>query len=582
MSGRHRNRIRKSPLPGIALALVVFLGVSIGIFAIYRLASQAGCSGQTQLKVAAAPEIANSVRESAQALAQRRAKTEGTCLGFEVVAADPADIASAIADQHGATLAGVGLPAGDIQVPDVWIPDSSTWLARVQQAVPGGELPDAPSIARSPVVVAMPEPIAATLGWPNAQLTWQALLQQVTTNSKLHIGTVDPARDATGLSGLLALGAAASGSPNGQSAATAALRTLAAGRSTLRQDLLARFPRSGDPAAIASGLSAAALSEQAVIAYNATRPPIKLAALFIEPAPVAMDYPYAVLSDTDSSKAAAAGALRSVLQENAFRERLALDGLRGSDGLPGSEFPALAGTPAPAVTPPPTAAQRSEVAAAVEKALSTWVAVTLPARMLAVIDVSGSMLQKVPTAGNATRAQVTVEAARRGLGLFDDSWAVGVWTFSTYLDGDKDYLQLAPIGPLSVQRSQLLAALNSIQPKPTGDTGLYDSLLAAYQAVQQDWDPGRVNSVVMLTDGDNDDPGGGLSHADLLAKLKEVADPQRPIQVIIIGIGPTVNSAPLEEITKQTGGGVFVAPDPAKIDEIFLKAISLRSAGVAR
>jgi hypothetical protein len=82
----------------------------------------------------------------------------------------------------------------------------------------------------------------------------------------------------------------------------------------------------------------------------------------------------------------------------------------------------------------------------------------------------------------------------------------------------------------------------------------------------------------MMTDGDNDDPGGGVTHEQLLAKLQELADPAKPIQVIIIGIGPDVNSAPLEQITKTTGGGVFVAEDPAKIGEIFLKAISLRSA----
>ncbi|HCT77129.1 MAG TPA: VWA domain-containing protein, partial [Micromonosporaceae bacterium] len=227
--------------------------------------------------------------------------------------------------------------------------------------------------------------------------------------------------------------------------------------------------------------------------------------------------------------------------------------------------------------PPPGGRGGGGAPAAVERALSTWIAVTLPARMLAVIDVSGSMLERVATAGNVTRAQVTLEAARRGLGLFDDSWAVGLWIFSTELDGAKDYLQLAPIEPLSVQRPQLLAALGAVQPKPQGDTGLYDSLLAAYQAVQKDWDPGRVNSVVMMTDGDNDD-ANGIAHADLLAKLKEVADPKKPVQVVIIGIGPTVNPGPLEQITKVTGGGVFVAEDPAKIGEIFLKAISLRSA----
>ncbi|WP_246002235.1 substrate-binding domain-containing protein, partial [Allorhizocola rhizosphaerae] len=209
---------------------MVFLGVSIGIFAIYRLASQPGCTGQTQLKVAVTPELAPAVKQTAQAVTERRAKSEGTCFAFDVTAADSADIAAAVAAQQGKALAGVGQPSGDIQVPDVWVPDSATWLARVQQAASGTALPEAASIARSPVVVAMPEPVAATLGWPNTKLTWQALLQQVTTNSKLHIGTAEPTRDAAALSGLLALGAAASGSPNGQAAATAALRTLASGR----------------------------------------------------------------------------------------------------------------------------------------------------------------------------------------------------------------------------------------------------------------------------------------------------------------------------------------------------------------
>ena len=549
--------------------MALLIGIPAGIYGVYRLADKAGCEIQTKLSVAAAPEIVPALRQ---------AGTSVGCVKVELTAAEPADIAAAIAGRQGVTLAGVGQPSGDIPVPDVWIPDSSTWLARLSTALPDVNTTDAVSIARSPVVVAMPEPVAAALGWPSAKLTWAALLQQMTTNSKLHVGTVETTRDAAALSGLLAFGAAAQASPGGSTAATAALRGLATGRSVVKQDLLARFPRSTDPAAIASGLSVAALSEQAVIAYNAAKPPVKLAALYVEPAPVALDYPFAVLPGGNLGKADAAGTLRKALQQRPFLDKLAADGLRAPDGTIGPGFGAPTGAPAPSVTPPPTAGQRSAVAAAVDQALSTWIAVTLPARMLAVIDVSGSMLQRVPTAGNATRAQVTLEAARRGLGLFDDSWAVGLWTFSTNLNGTIDYLPQVPIGPLSAQRTQLLAKLGGIQPVPTGDTGLYDTILAAYQEVKKEWDPGRINSVVLMTDGDNDDPSGGVSHEQLLAQLKQLADPKKPIQVIIIGIGHTVNAAPLEQITRTTGGGVFVAEDPAKIGEIFLKAISLRSA----
>jgi Ca-activated chloride channel family protein len=184
----------------------------------------------------------------------------------------------------------------------------------------------------------------------------------------------------------------------------------------------------------------------------------------------------------------------------------------------------------------------------------------------------------VPTAGNATRMQVTVEAARRGLSLFGDDWAVGLWIFATHLNGADDWRELVPIRPLAAQRSTVANALGQIQPT-RGDTGLYDTIAAAYQNVQDGWQPGRVNSVLILTDGiGNDDPDGGLSQQALMNRLQDVKDPQRPVQLIILGIGDSVNRGALEQITKVTGGGVLVAADPAQIGDAFLQGISLRPA----
>jgi hypothetical protein len=308
-----------------------------------------------------------------------------------------------------------------------------------------------------------------------------------------------------------------------------------------------------------------------VIAYNASQPPVRLAAIFLEPAPIPLDYPYAVLPGLSGEKARAAAGLQSALAGISYRDRLGGRGLRAADGTTGSGF--TAGQGAPAAAKPPAGLPD---AAAIDKVLSTWSVITLPARLLAVIDVSGSMLEKVPTAGNANREQVTVEAAKKGLALLDDSWAVGLWIFSTLLDGPKDYRELVPIGPLATQRAQIAAMLPTIAPKSNGDTGLYDTIRAAYQTVQDGWDPGKVNSVVVFTDGKNDDPAGGLNLDQLLAELQKANDPAKPVQIIVIGIGPDVGEAELERITKPTGGGVFVATDPAKIGEIFLKAIALR------
>jgi hypothetical protein len=319
-----------------------------------------------------------------------------------------------------------------------------------------------------------------------------------------------------------------------------------------------------------------------VIEYNEKKPPISLAALYLEPDPVSMDYPYAVMPGTEPAKVAAAQGLFEVLTTPDFRDQLAGSGLRAPDGTFGAGLVAPRGAPNPAgAAPLPAAPDSGGTAAsgldpaAMERALSSWSVATQAGRMLAVIDVSGSMLERVPTANDVTRAQVTVEAARRGLGLFDDSWAIGLWVFSTELVGTRDWRQLVPIGPMSAQRGILESKLIEIVPKQGGGTGLYDTMLAAYQAVQEDWEAGRINSVVLFTDGQNEDRNG-ISQENILAQLAKLADPERPVQVVIVGIGDGVSKAELESITNVTGGGVFVTEDPAKIGEIFLQAIALR------
>jgi hypothetical protein len=185
------------------------------------------------------------------------------------------------------------------------------------------------------------------------------------------------------------------------------------------------------------------------------------------------------------------------------------------------------------------------------------------------------MTTKVPTAGGATREAVTVAAAQAGLGLFDDRWALGLWTFSTDMVGTRPYKQLVPIGPLSTGRTAMQNALRTVQPIPDGNTGLYDTVLAGYKQMQSGWDPSRVNSIVIMTDGQNDNPGG-ITLTTLLAQIKKIADPAKPIEVIALGIGPGVDKTELQKITSATGGGVFLAQDPSMIAGIFLQAIALR------
>ncbi|MEE3918331.1 substrate-binding domain-containing protein [Micromonospora sp. BRA006-A] len=163
----------------------------------------------------------------------------GTCIAVNVSSSESVEVAAAVASKHGATLAGVGQASGTAVTPDVWVPDSSTWLVRLKS---GGASAFAPtngaSIARSPVGG------AARAGGPPHRVAGQEapLVRPAHPGHRqqpLRAGIVEPTQDAAGLSGLLSLTAAASstgesGSPKAQEAMVGALRALATNRSSLR------------------------------------------------------------------------------------------------------------------------------------------------------------------------------------------------------------------------------------------------------------------------------------------------------------------------------------------------------------
>ncbi len=551
----------------VALAVLAVL-TTVGVVKWTGVSGRNGaCHSGLTVSVAAAPEIAPAIEAIAAHLPNNA--DPASCARYTVTAVDPAQVAALLAQGTGGSLTGLGNADGTLRTPDIWIPDSSIWLQRLVALKPEIVPSVAPSIAQSPLVLAMPEPVARTLGWPGTELTWATVLAKLLTESGLRPGIVEPSRDVTGLIGLLALRSAAAKVNNPEQVVVGGMRVLALGRSTLRADLLSQFPRAADARTVAQSLSVAPLAEQSVIAYDASEPPVSLVALPFGGNEPALDYPYVVLPGARGSALAAAQALQAGLAGTEYRRRLAAVGLRDADGSAGAGFVTPPGTPSASPTAPTPVDP-----VLVDQTLSMWMAVTQPARILTAIDVSGSMSTKVPTAGGKTREQVTIAAAASGLQLFSDAWSVGLWEFSTNLNGSRPYRQLVPISPLSSSRAAHLAALAGIEPT-SGDTGLYDTVLAAYKEVQNGWDPGRLNDVVIMTDGHNDNPAG-LTLDQLLDQLRGTADPKRPIQIIAIGIGNDVSADELHKIVQVSGGQVFLTADPAKIGDIFLQAIASR------
>jgi von Willebrand factor type A domain len=164
--------------------------------------------------------------------------------------------------------------------------------------------------------------------------------------------------------------------------------------------------------------------------------------------------------------------------------------------------------------------------------------------------------------------------------LADDS-ELGVWLFSTELEGERDWREVVPVGPLgqrvgSVTRRQLiLSELGRIQPERNGGTGLYDSVLAAFRWMKDGYKPEMINTVLVFTDGrDRDANGPTLEEA--VAALREEYDPERPVQIIVLGYGADVSVAELRRLTEVTNGLVQIARAPEESRRLLLEAMSRR------
>ncbi|MEP6650633.1 MAG: VWA domain-containing protein, partial [Lapillicoccus sp.] len=264
--------------------------------------------------------------------------------------------------------------------------------------------------------------------------------------------------------------------------------------------------------------------------------------------------------------------LRQQLTNDAGRSALTAAGLR----LPNADTsgPGVPGMPSGAVTylPDPSALQQAALT-------KTWIGVKTDARMLALIDTSGSMKERE---GDKTRMVLAGEAAQTAVSLFPNTSQLGLWTFGLDKGGPgQDWREVVPIRQLDEtvdgkpQRQALGEALPGLIATAGGGTGLYDTLLSAYQQMLSSYAPGRVNSVILLTDGRNEDPTG-ITLDQLLTKIKALKDPNKPVVIVTVGMGQRVDTSSLSAVSAVTGGKTYVAQNPQDIKQVFIDALLSR------
>jgi len=493
------------------------------------------------VRIVAAPEVAPLVAQVATRL------DHAAGCAFSVIPRESADEAQAL----------VGGP----DLPHVWMPESTLQLAQARARGATTVPPAGVSVVATPVVMALAADAVGKLG------PGRPTCDEVLRDDDIVVGAPDPTQDPVGLAALLEAQADLGSGPDGDATLVAFLRKLQTQLAEPGDSLFDRLPgaTTGPP------VTAFPTTEQRMLRHNVEQPGSTLTAAYPSEAPTWMDYPFTVLANANPAERDAAARLLVALQEPDGQAALVAGGFRTADGtLPADRL--VDGRIERNLSDPVPLAQ----SAAADAALQRWATATRSGRVEVLIDVSGSMNAVVPRLGK-TRLAVTLDAAARGLTLFEPTTALGLWTFANRLDGDRDYRQVVPVTPVpQLLSGPGLETLRSIRAVKGGYTGLYDSVLGLYEEARRNWEPGKLNVVVVLTDGDNDDPAG-IGREELLRRLAADADPARPVPIIGLAIGPDVDPRPLQDIARATGGRSFVVTDPARIGTVFYAALGALS-----
>jgi hypothetical protein len=544
--GRHADRRPSRRLPAhvlITAAMAVVLVV--GGLVWWLTASGDACDTRQTVAVTVAPEI----REIAEtSLAEPIELDGGVCAVAEVTAQQPLQTVGDLAALETEAL------------PDVWVPDSSLWVARAGDA----SLKAMGSMASSPVVLATSRDAVESLGWTDSAPGWGEALA-----GEQALAVPDLATNAEGIAALSAVRSALGGGEDADNAVVQAVLAAARGPQVTVSDALAAGVEGGADAPLVP------VSEQEVYAGNQGVEDSALVAVYPSEGSPSLDYPVVRVGTASGGQAAAIEATVRALTSESARTAAAGAGFRDPDG--GAPKGAGEGTGIQEAAPDPLQLDPAAVQTLFER-LSSLAA---PSRILTVFDVSASM--EAPVGGDGTRATLARDAAKSTLSLVPGNYALGLWAFAYHLDGEQDWAELLPTRELNAdvdgrpQRDVLDEELDTIPDRLTrGGTGLYDTTLAAVRAAREDFDPTAVNSVLLVTDGTNEDDDGGIGLDELLDTLRDEANPERPVKVIGVALGPDADQEALEKIAEATGGAAYSAVDPADLHEVLFDALRQR------
>jgi len=462
---------------------------------------------------------------------------------------------------------GENVSSGDAQLkiangtykPTAWSPSSSMWgrLLNFEADQPFVADENA-SIVRTPLVIAMWEPMANALGYPKKRLGFDDILKLARSNQgwaayghpefgQFKLVHTNPDFSTSGLSAVVAEYYAATGKKEGLQE-----QDIAKARAAVK-DIERSIVHYGDTTLFIAdqlrksgpGYASAVAMEEATLAdfnlHRAGQP--RLVAIYPKEGTFFSDNPYVVLRGPWVTPAEKAGAesFGDYLAKNIDATKAAKYGFRPADLKAKPEPPLTAANGIDPKQPERVLGlPEPRVLAALKKA---WRLDRKPANVLLVLDTSGSMTQ-----------EGRLENAKHGLQAFlsqvQPQDNVGLTIFSDRIT------PLVPIAPIKGNRAELKRIVSNLVAD--GGTAIYDATAAGVGQVSKLADTGRINAVVLLTDGEDTD--SSRSADEVVRELQAQGDSPKRVRVFTIAYSAGAAGAAenLERIAAASGGKGYV------------------------
>jgi Ca-activated chloride channel family protein len=454
--------------------------------------------------------------------------------------------------------------------PVLWSPASSLWGRLVNFAADKPYVADDnPSIVRTPLVIAMWEPLARALGWPRKQVGFDTILKLATDTrgwaaygkpqfGKFKLGHTNPDFSTSGLSAVAAEYYSATNKLEGLSLADVDKPAVRArikgiesavvhyGDTTLFfADQLKRF----GPAYA----SAVAMEEATLIDFNNRRGSReKLIGLYPREGTFFSDNPLITVNApwVDANERAGATAFAAWLAKEVTPDAAAKAGFRPGD--PKTKPPAPIDAAHGADPALPTRVLSLPEPRVLDRIKTAWREDRKPANVMLVVDTSGSMGEE----NKLEQAKQGLDAFLRQLSPRDH---LGLLQFS-----DK-VTPLVKVGSFAQNRGRLRSAVRDLIPD--GQTAVYDATLAGYRDIQKLNDESRINAVVVLTDGEDNQSNATDSEVVRVLSAQSASE-GHAVRVYTIAYGRQANRDVLKSIAEASGGKAFEG-DPKDIEAVY-------------